>query len=93
MAHIAMAESAGDPNAVNPSGATGLWQILGQPFRGNPRDPLTNARMAVWKYNHQGLGAWQASRSVWGKYVGGGGTSLTHGGGGGAGWRCVSVAG
>jgi multidrug efflux pump subunit AcrA (membrane-fusion protein) len=47
-----------------------LWQILGQPFRGNVFDPLTNARMAVWKYNHQGLGAWAASRGSWGRFVG-----------------------
>jgi hypothetical protein len=74
MAHIAQAESGGNPNARNPSGASGLWQILGQPFPGNVLDPLTNARMAVWKYKHQGLGAWAASRGTWGKYVGSGET-------------------
>jgi Lysozyme like domain len=58
MASIAMAESAGNPNAHNASGATGLWQILGNPFAGNAYDPLTNARMAVAKYKSQGLGAW-----------------------------------
>jgi hypothetical protein len=74
MAHIAQAESNGDPTARNPSGASGLWQILGQPFAGNVLDPLTNAKMAVWKYQHQGLGAWAASRYVWGKYVNSGET-------------------
>ena len=60
MAAIAMAESGGNPRAHNPSGASGLWQILGVPFPGNPFDPLTNARMAVSKYRSQGLGAWEA---------------------------------
>lgn len=50
-AAIALAESGGNANARNPSGASGLWQILGLPFRGNPFDPLTNARMAVYKYH------------------------------------------
>jgi hypothetical protein len=58
MAAIAMAESGGNPNAYNPSGASGLWQILGLPFPGNPFNPLTNAAMAVAKYRSQGLGAW-----------------------------------
>jgi hypothetical protein len=40
--------------------ATGLWQILGQEVPGNMTDPLTNARNAVWKFRHQGLGAWEA---------------------------------
>jgi hypothetical protein len=60
MAAIAMAESGGSPIAHNPSGASGLWQILGLPFPGNPFDPMTNARMAVAKYRSQGLGAWEA---------------------------------
>lgn len=59
MAAIAMAESSGNPNARNPSGASGLWQILGQPFAGNVFDPYTNAQMAVWKWKVQGLRAWQ----------------------------------
>lgn len=58
MAAIALAESGGNPGAYNPSGASGLWQILGVPFAGNPMDPLTNARMAVSKLASQGLGAW-----------------------------------
>jgi hypothetical protein len=70
MAHVAQAESGGNPQARNPSGASGLWQILGKPFSGNVFNPLTNARMAVWKYRHQGLGAWAASRGTWGRYVG-----------------------
>lgn len=60
MGAIGMAESTGNPGAHNPSGASGLWQILGNPFPGNPMDPMTNARMAVAKYKTQGLGAWEA---------------------------------
>jgi cell wall-associated NlpC family hydrolase len=58
MAAIAMAESGGRAMAHNPSGAAGLWQILGLPFPGNPYNEFTNARMAVAKWRSQGLGAW-----------------------------------
>ena len=58
-AAIAEAESGGQPKVQNASGASGLWQINGQPFPGDVFDPLTNARMAVAKYKSQGLGAWQ----------------------------------
>jgi hypothetical protein len=85
MAHVAQAESGGDPSARNPSGASGLWQILGKPFPGNVFDPLTNAKMAVWKYRHQGLGAWAASRASWGAYVNSGETYSPGGAGGGGG--------
>lgn len=63
MAAIAMAESRGDSDAYNKSGATGLWQILGAV---NPRDqarlrdPKVNAHEAVLKYRSQGLKAWEA---------------------------------
>jgi hypothetical protein len=40
------------------TGNSGLWQILGLPFPGNPFNPLENAKMAVAKYTSQGLGAW-----------------------------------
>lgn len=49
-AAIAEAESGGNSDAHNPSGASGLWQILGNPFPGNAFDPSTNARMAVAKW-------------------------------------------
>jgi len=61
MAAIALAESGGNPAAYNPSGASGLWQILGAV---NPKDqgslfnPQVNAHEAVLKYKSQGLGAW-----------------------------------
>ena len=62
MAAIAEAESRGYPGARNPSGASGLWQILGAP-RGMPANsnwfhPEVNARAAVLKWQQQGLGAW-----------------------------------
>jgi hypothetical protein len=60
MGAIGKAESGGDPRAHNPSGASGLWQILGLPFPGDPFNPTTNARMARSKYLSQGLGAWEA---------------------------------
>ena len=53
-AAIAEAESSGNSTAQNPSGATGLWQILGNPFPGNALDPGTNARMAVAKFKAAG---------------------------------------
>lgn len=62
MAAIALAESGGNPRAMNPSGASGLWQILGAPqgWSGSEDwfDPSTNARAAVAKEETQGLGAW-----------------------------------
>lgn len=61
MAAIAMAESSGNSNAYNPSGATGLWQIKGAvnpADQSNLTNPQVNAKEAVLKYNSQGLGAW-----------------------------------
>jgi hypothetical protein len=59
-ARIAQCESGGVSWAHNPSGAAGLWQILGLPFPGNPYDPMTNARMAVAKFRAAGgsFAAW-----------------------------------
>jgi len=61
MAAIAMAESGGNSQAYNPSGATGLWQILGAvnpADQGNLFNPQVNAKEALLKYKTQGLGAW-----------------------------------
>jgi hypothetical protein len=65
---IALAESHGQINAHNPSGASGLWQILGAPsgVSGNVYDPATNARMAVAKYKQAG-NSW----SPWTTYTSG----------------------
>lgn len=53
-AEIAECESGGNPGAHNPSGASGLWQILGQVVGGNVYDPYTNALNAVSKFRASG---------------------------------------
>ena len=61
MAAIAMAESGGCSTALNPSGASGLWQILGAVDPADQKnlfDPAVNAKEATLKYSSQGLGAW-----------------------------------
>ena len=61
MAAIAMAESDGCSTALNPSGASGLWQILGAVDPADQKnlfDPAVNAKEATLKYSSQGLGAW-----------------------------------
>lgn len=67
MAAIALAESSGNPSAKNPNDnngrqtSWGLWQISdGTHNQVSPTwdDPLTNAKLAVEKYNSQGLHAW-----------------------------------
>jgi hypothetical protein len=74
MGVIGLVESGGKPWARNPSGASGLWQILGQLVPGNLFNPGVNALNAIAKYKAQGLHAWDASRSKWepllGKKVG-----------------------
>jgi hypothetical protein len=59
---IALAESSGNPNAVNSaSGAAGLWQIY--PGSQALLDPEANARAAYNRYQSQGWGAWSAYNS------------------------------
>lgn len=53
-AAIAMAESGGEQDAYNPSGASGYWQILGSVVAGDIFDPLVNAENAVAKYDAAG---------------------------------------
>lgn len=55
-AEIAECESGGNRYAYNPSGATGLWQILGQvtDFGGSLTDPWVNVHNAVAKFNASG---------------------------------------
>ena len=61
---IAECESGGRTDAYNPSGATGLWQILGQVVPGNLTDPAVNAANAVAKFDagngvtHDNFSAW-----------------------------------
>jgi hypothetical protein len=66
MAAIAEAESSGDPAAQNPSGASGLWQIMcpanSQYVPGgcsNVFAAANNAAAAVAIYKAQGLDAWE----------------------------------
>lgn len=85
MAALAEAESSGNPNARNPSGASGLWQIMpshvhdsGWTFGSNFFDPATNARMAEFVYQHQGYTAWTTfSSGAYKKFLGGSVTDNT----------------
>jgi hypothetical protein len=74
MAAIALAESGGNVNSVNPEGpehAEGLWQIKGQIVPGNPLDPNVSAKNAIAKLNSQGLGAWVTyTNGAYKKYLG-----------------------
>ena len=72
MAAIGLAESSGNPNAVNPTDnngqqtSWGIWQISNgthNPVSSSWNDPLTNAALAVQKYNSQGLSAWGSYNS------------------------------
>ena len=53
-ATVAECESGGNPRAYNPSGASGLWQILGQVSVGWIFDPMVNAENAVAKFRASG---------------------------------------
>lgn len=54
---IGECESGGRTNAYNPSGATGVFQILGAVIPGNLNDPFINAENAVAKFKASG-GTW-----------------------------------
>lgn len=79
MGAVAMAESSGNPNAHNPSGASGLWQIMpshtrdsGWNLGSNFYDPATNARMAYFVLHRQGYKAWTTYTSgAYKNYLGG----------------------
>jgi len=85
MAAIALAESSGNPAAVNPDdnngtqSSYGLWQIstgTHAPPSPNWSDPITNAHLAIGKLNSQGLGAWGTYTSgAYRKYLSGSGVS------------------
>jgi hypothetical protein len=59
-AEIAYCESGYNPRAYNPSGATGLWQILGSVIPGDLDNPYVNALNAVAKFKAGGdtFSAW-----------------------------------
>lgn len=58
---IADCESGDNPNARNPSGATGVFQILG-----GPTDPWANIRLA-WSMSDHGTNwqPWSSSEGCW----------------------------
>lgn len=58
MAVIAECESGGRPWAYNPSGASGLWQILGSVVPGDVFNPWVNALNAVKKFRAGGFSPW-----------------------------------
>jgi hypothetical protein len=70
MGVIGLVESGGKPWAHNPSGASGLWQILGQLVPGNIFNPGVNALNAIAKYKAAGLRPWDASKSKWEPLIG-----------------------
>jgi soluble lytic murein transglycosylase-like protein len=49
-------ESGGNPNAYNPSGATGLFQLVGYPFNVFP--PKVNVHMAYHLWRARGWSPW-----------------------------------
>ena len=53
-ATVAECESGGNPSAYNPSGASGLFQILGAVIPGNLFNPTVNALNAVAKFKGSG---------------------------------------
>lgn len=57
---IAYCESGYNPRAYNPSGATGIWQILGSVVPGDLTNPVVNAENAVAKFKAGGstFSAW-----------------------------------
>jgi hypothetical protein len=58
MATIAECESGGNPQAYNPDGASGIFQILGSVVSGNLFDPYVNALNAVAKFRTGGYSPW-----------------------------------
>ncbi len=60
-ASVAECESGGRVSAYNPSGATGLWQILGAVVGGDLNNPYVNAENAVSKF--------RASGDTWAQWV------------------------
>jgi len=64
---IVVCESGGNSNALNPSGAAGLFQIM--PFwwdhyGGDRFDPETNVRVAKAIRDSQGWGAWSCNSKI-----------------------------
>ena len=68
---VMQCESGGNPNAYNPSGASGLMQVLASwadNFGLTPAqlfDPATNLQVARYLWDDGGWGHWNASRGCW----------------------------
>lgn len=82
LAAIALAESSGNPTAVNSSTATGLWQIRWSVWGSQLTkagiatsqqaltDPATNAKAMKYVIDHQGVTAWSTYTSgAWKKFI------------------------
>lgn len=62
LSDIMYCESNCDPNAHNPSGASGLLQIMPFWYRGrDPYDPFVNLAMGAEIYHAQGWRAWSCA--------------------------------
>ena len=57
---VVQCESGGNPDAHNPSGANGLFQVLGGSF-----DPDTNVEEAYRMWRQRGWEPWTASEHCW----------------------------
>ncbi|HEX7088728.1 MAG TPA: transglycosylase SLT domain-containing protein [Longimicrobiales bacterium] len=87
---IIMAESGGDPGAMNASGATGWTQIMwplhrgivpGATSRNALKNPDINLAAAKVLYEQSGLAPWAASRHAWGSKLQGDGIGVRATGG------------
>jgi hypothetical protein len=66
---IAKCESGYNPNAINPSGAAGLFQFMPSTFRNTPPgraggsiwDPAANSQAAAWMYSQGRQGEWECN--------------------------------
>ena len=66
---VAQCESSDNPNAVNPSGAEGLFQFMPSTFAATPQgkagqsiwDPAASAGAAAWMYSRGQQGQWQCN--------------------------------
>lgn len=57
---VLLCESRGDPDAANPSGAHGLFQVLGGPF-----DAAANVSVAFSMWQTRGWQPWVSSAGCW----------------------------
>lgn len=66
---MAKCESSYNPNAYNPSGASGLFQFMPSTFAGTPQgkagdsiwDPVASAEAAAWMYSQGRQAEWECN--------------------------------